>query len=357
MSKVYYVSSGLEGSYNVRCLLPLQASGWNGDRTTLLLKQATPENKAKASLDADIVVFHRPIAKELLELARILKKQGKKIVMDNDDTLKDDNGFKFNAYMDEARVKKGMKTMNLALDTFAEEADMITCSTEFLKEEYLKVNKNVEVLPNCVDPFYYPEPIENDTDIIRIGMTGSVGVTNDIEALKPIIAHYENDKRVRIVLLSLPEKGQNDIYKELYSEQYAYWSSVNVEWHPFAKVDEYYKVLNELKLDLVIIPRADTYFNRCKSNLKFLENSMLNIPTIAQSFPTNDSPYEVNLEDAGRMLLAGNAEEFIEQIEKLIADKELRKKIGKEAHEYVLENYDIEDNAHLWEKAYNKLNK
>ncbi|HDO20102.1 MAG TPA: glycosyltransferase family 1 protein [Candidatus Bathyarchaeota archaeon] len=355
--KVYYVGTGLEGCYNVRCLFPLQENGWNGDRTTFMLNKSTPEDKAKASLDADIVVFHRPLGKDILELARILKSQGKKVVMDNDDTLKDDNGFKFNEFMDEKRVKKGMEKMNRALDTFAAEADMVTCTTEFLKKEYEKVNKNVEVLPNCVDPFYYPEPIENDTDVIRIGMTGSVGVTNDIEACKPIIKHYENDPRVKLVLLSVPPKGQNDIYKELYSEQYAYWSSVNIEWHPFAKVDEYYKVLNELKLDMVIIPRADTYFNRCKSNLKFLENSMLEIPTVAQSFLTNDSPYEVNKEDAKHLLLAGNSDEFIEKIELLIADKELRKKMGKEAHEYVLKNYTIEDNAHLWEEAYNKLNK
>ena len=355
--KVYFVGTGLSGCYNVRCLFPLQENGWNGDRTTFLLKQATPENKAKASLDADIVVFHRPIAKELLELARILKKQGKMIVMDNDDTLKDDNGFKFNAYMDEARVEKGMKTMNLALDTFAVEADLITCTTDFLKTEYEKINPNVVVLPNCVDPFYYPEPLENDTDVIRIGMTGSVGVTNDIEALKPIIAHYENDKRVRLVLLSVPPKGQNDIYKELYSEQYAYWSSVNIEWHPFAKVDEYYDKLNELKLDMVITPRADTYFNRCKSNLKFLENSMLAIPSICQSFPTGDSPYQQNKADADYLLLAGNADEFIEQIEKLIADKDLRKKMGKNAKEYVEANYSIEKHAHLWEEAYNLITK
>jgi len=184
-----------------------------------------------------------------------------------------------------------------------------------------------------------------------------VGVTSDIEALKPIINHYQNDPRVRLVLLSVPPKGQNDIYKELYSEQYAYWSSVNIEWHPFAKVDEYYDALNELKLDLVIIPRYDSYFNRCKSNLKFLENSMLEIPTIGQSFSTGDSPYEQNPEDAKHLLLAGNTEEFIKQIEKLIKDSELRRKIGKDAHDYVLENYSIEDNAHLWEEAYSKLTK
>ena len=210
--KVFFINSGnLNGCYNVRCLFPLQANGWNGDRTTFLLKQMTPEDKAKASLDAEIVVFHRPLAKQLLELAMILKKQGKKIVMDNDDTLKEDNGFKFNEYMDEKRVEQGIEKMTLALNRFAEEADLITCTTEFLKKEYEELNPNVVVLPNYIDPFYFPKPKSNETDIIRIGITGSVGVTNDIEALKPIIDHYQHDKRVRLVLLSIPPKGENDI--------------------------------------------------------------------------------------------------------------------------------------------------
>jgi len=353
--KVFYVNSGLNGSYNVRCLFPLQANGWDGDRTTFLLKQMTPEDKARAAISADIVVFHRPVAGQLLALARILKKQGKKIVMDNDDTLQEDNGFKFNDYMNEKRVEKGIEKMSSALNVFAKEADLITCTTEFLKKEYEKINDNVVVLPNCVDPFYFPKPTKNETDVIRIGMTGSVGITNDVETLRPIIDHYQNDKRVRLVLLSIPPKGENDIYKELYSEQYAYWSSVNIEWHPFVKVDEYYKVLNELKLDMVIIPRYDSYFNRCKSNLKFLENSMLEIPTIGQSFPTKDSPYEVNPEAAKHLLLASNTEEFISQIEKLIANKDLRSQIGKDTKKYVLANYTISKNAYKWSEAYKTI--
>jgi len=353
MAKVYFVNSTLEGCYNVRCLFPLQACGYDGDRTSFNIKQRTPEQKSKAALDAEIVVFHRPIERAKLVLAEILKKAGKKIVMDNDDTLKEDNGFKFNDLMNEERVKRGLEKMNTAIDEFAKQADLITCSTEFLKQEYLKLNKNVAVLPNYIDPFYFPEPLRNETDIVRIGITGSVAMTSDINVLKPIIEKYQNDPRVRLVLLSLPATGNNEVYKQLYSEEYAFWSGANVEWHPFSKVDEYYEVLNSLKLDFVIIPRADTYFNRCKSNLKFLENSALEIPTIAQSFLTGDSPYQGE-EDAKHLLLAGTQEEWVAQIEKLIADKELRRKLGAEAKAYVLAKYDINkpENSNKWVEAY-----
>src|ERR1035437_6156039 len=101
----------------------------------MTLSVPTPENKAKALVDADVVVFHRPERDEYLIVARKLKEVGKKIVMDNDDTFKDHNGFKFNELMDEEKAKRGLESSKNNLETFAKEADLITVSTEFLKKE------------------------------------------------------------------------------------------------------------------------------------------------------------------------------------------------------------------------------
>lgn len=353
--KVFYVGSGLAGCYNVRCLFPLQANGWDGDRTTFMAGRMSPENKAKAAQDAEIVVFHRPEDENKLKLAKILKGIGKKIVFDNDDTYKDDGGFVFNEFMNKERLEKGLKTLNESIDSFIKIADLVTCSTPFLAEEYKKLNDNVVVLPNCVDPFYFDEPLKNETDVVRIGITGSVAITSDMEVLRPIVEHYQKDKRVKIVLLSMPPDKQNKITRELYSDEYKFWESVDIEWQTFVPAEDYYRTLNELRLDMVIIPRHDNLFNRCKSNLKFLENSMLEIPTIAQSFPTHDSPYEQDPEDKEYLLLATDFNSWIEQIEKLINDKELRLSMGAKAREYVEKKYNIEDNAYKWKEAYEKL--
>lgn len=352
--KVYFMGS-LEGCYNVRCLLPLQENGWDGDRTTLTLQRISPEQKAKALIESDVVVFHRPEKDEHLLVARKLKAVGKKIVFDNDDTYKDNNGFKFNNLMSEEKMKAGLGQLDKNIGTFVKEADLVTCTTDFLKKEYEQINPNTIILPNYIDPFYFPEPKRNEEDIVRIGITGSVGITSDVEVLKPIIEHYQKDPRVRLVLLSLPPEGENEIYKKLYSEEYAFWNKVNIEWHSFVSSDIYYDYLNNLKLDMIIIPRKDSLFNRCKSNLKFLENSMLEIPSVAQSFYTNDSPYEVNPADKDYLLLATDTTSWIEQMEKLITNKELRREMGRKAREYVTENYSIEKNAHKWKDAYESL--
>lgn len=354
--RVYYVGSGLRGCYNVRCLLPLMENGWDGDVTSFIdTEEKTPEQKKDGVMNADIVVFHRPEHPDKLKLARYLKQLGKKIVFDNDDTYKDNEQVKLNKYMNKERVDRGLKAINGVIDTFIKESDLVTASTEFLAEEYRQLHDNVITLSNCVDPFLFDEPLRNEGEKVRIGITGSVGVTSDLDILKPIIEHYQDDPRVQIVFFSLHQPSeQTKLIREIYVGEYEIFNSFrNIEWQPMVYASEYYDTLNSLKLDIQIIPRVDTYFNKCKSNIKFLESSMFEIPVVAQGFADGKSPYQGK--DEPYLLIANNTQEFITQIEKLIADKELRRDMGRKAREYVEREYSIENNAHKWEEAYNTI--
>lgn len=331
-------------------------NGWDGDITSYLeIEEKTPEQKKDGVMNADIVVFHRPEHPDKLKLAKYLKQMGKKIVFDNDDTYKDNEQVKLNKYMDKERVDRGLRAINGSIDAFIKESDMVTASTEFLAEEYRKLHNNVVTLPNCVDPFLFDEPLQNETDKVRIGITGSVGITSDLDILKPIVEHYQDDPRVQIVFFSLYGKEEKTkLVQEIYVGEYEILNSFrNIEWHPLVPAMEYYDTLNSLRLDIQIIPRTDTYFNRCKSNIKFLESSMFEIPVVAQGFADGKSPYQGK--DEPYLLIANNTEEFITQIDKLITDKELRRAMGKKAREYVENEYSIENNAYKWEEAYAKI--
>jgi glycosyltransferase involved in cell wall biosynthesis len=306
-------------------------------------------------------------------MARLLKDAGKKIVFDNDDTYKDMGGFKLSDELDHERMKRGLKRVNDGIDSFIIDADLVTCSTEFLATEYRKLNPNVVVLPNCVDPFYFDEPLRNETDVVRIGITGSIAVTTDIKILAPIMKHYENDKRVRLVLFSLPPNRQDKTLRKLYAEEYKVFDSMNFEWQAFVPIDQYFDKLNELRLDIMIIPRSDNYFNRCKSNVKFLEASGFEIPVIASGFPDKQSPYEQNPEDAKHMVIVpcegyeaskkkgepwkadSQTDLWIREIEKLIKDKALRREMGAKAKKYVFDNYNINRKYYLWANAYESI--
>lgn len=335
--------------------MPLVACGFDGDNTSLNYHARTPEDKARAAKDADIVVFHRPEDARKLELIRALKKLGKKIVVDNDDTYKDHASVKINEYMDKERVGRGLAMVNGIFDQALLEADLVTTTTEWLADEYKKLNPNTVVLPNCIDPFYFDEPLRNETDVVRIGVVGSVITSTDLDVLIPIVKHYEKDNRVRLVMLGLPpNRKTNPIVESIYKDEYKFMDSVDVEWHAAVNADKYYDKLNSLRLDMMIIPREDNYFNRAKSNLKFLEASMFEIPVIAQGFADGKSPYQ-KPEDAEHMIIVTDNSQWIPEIEKMIADKEGRRERGRKAREYVVANYDIADKAHLWEEAYSTL--
>ena len=95
----------------------------------------------------------------------------------------------------------------------------------------------------------------------------------------------------------------------------------------------------------MVIPRKDNYFNRCKSNLKFLEASLLRIPVIAQGFEDCLSPYQVNKEDSKHMEIVIDNDTWYDKIVELLLDEHKRVKMSEFAHDYVLKNYNIKDNA------------
>ena len=79
--------------------------------------------------------------------------------------------------------------------------------------------------------------------------------------------------------------------------------------------------------------------------------SMLEIPTIAQSF--RDSPYE-ELDGKIGIKITDNSK-WLEAIMDLANNKEKRLKMGRDAKQYVLDNYTIQKNAYKWAEAYNKI--
>ncbi len=336
-----------EGCYYCRCMIPMIAGGWDGDKSSLREPHFTAESMAQACLDADVVVFHRPNDDRCLEIARLLREQGKKIVMDSDDTYKDVDGHKFE-YL--------LNRIDGYLDEFGRQADLITCSTEFLAKEYRELNKNVVVLPNYVDPDIWPEPERNEGEKVRIGIVGSPAYESDLNGFRDVLLALNDKSDVQLVLFGLPPKNEATakIVQPVHKQDYAFWESLNIEWQPLVSMADYFETLNDLKLDLMLIPRADRYFNRCKSNLKFLEASMLEIPVIAQGFKTNDSPYQ-GIEDSKYMTIITDNNKWLEEIDFLIQDKELRREIGKRAREYVIENYSIDDHINKWIKAYAEL--
>lgn len=335
-------------------MLPVFHNGFNADRITMSGERLPIAEIRQAVMSADIVVFHRPEEKYYHNLADMLIRDGKKIVMDNDDTFKIDDHHPLAGFQPDGNYSKILKERAKSIDDFMLKSDLVTTSTEFLAKEYREVNNNVIVLPNCVDPIDWDKPLRNDGSQIRIGMVGSVAYEYDYLHLKPLIKKLSKRDDVKFILFGLGDnehRKNNPRVTKAFKDEYSFWDSIDKEQIPWCPIHEYPRKLNEAKLDIMLIPRRENYFNRCKSNIKFLEAAICEIPVIAQSF--SDSPYEEITPDMG-VLIKDNSQWEVE-IEKLIMDKNKRRKMGQQAKVYTLKNYNIEDKYSKWFDAYQKI--
>lgn len=345
--KVYMLHSEYSGCSYVRQFIPMKANGWTGDELKLGVERIE-QLKIRDAIESDIIVAHRLDDIKKKDFIKELKNVGKKIVVDNDDTINIE---------EIGSLSKAMQYQGNIAEAFRN-ADMVTCSTDFLKKEFEQYNKNVVVLPNCVclDDWKFEKAI-NNTNKIRIGIIGSNIYKEDAGEFIDIIKQLSTDNRVKLVVFGLvnPNTTDNQVALNLFKDDLYLWKGLNVEWHEFVDIDLYPKTLNDLKLDFAMIYRKDNYFNHCKSNIKFLECSMLKIPVIASSFSDNNSPYDNDIVSYDNGILCKTKDEWQEAIELMINDKDLREKLGESAYKYVSFNYDIEKNKHLWKNAYKSL--
>lgn len=341
MINAYFIANFADGCYYYRCYLPLLHNGWDGSYISMRSGLKSSEQQAREVMKQQVVVFHRPSDVKKLELAKMLKSQGIKIVFDNDDTYKE--------LGDNMNFKDVLAPQNAILEEFMGIADLCTTTTDFLAEEYRRKNRNVIVLPNFIDPDDWETPKRNKGDKVRIGLVGSVTHNSDYAEIKPLLEKLSKDNRVQLVIMGM--RNVPEEFKQKMQDEIDFWESLNVEWVESVRNYKYQEALNDCRLDVMLIPRLDNYFNRCKSNCKFLEASMLEIPVIGQSFPDGLSPYDNN----PVVRTASSLSEWETEVERLITDKELRRKLGKDAKKYVLKNYNIKDKYKLWEEAYKSI--
>lgn len=352
--KVYYISSNYDGCNYLRCMLPMWFNGWDGDKTSLGHPRKDTTKVRNELMSSDVIVFHRADKVEHHRVGMELKRLGKKIVFDNDDTFQLEKGHPFYE-LDGFGDKQNLEFTNNIINNFILNSDLVTCSTEFLKKEYEKINPNVVVLKNYVNPDDWPKPKRNETDKVRIGIVGSSAYSLDHEIIDPILEKLSNRDDIQLVLFGLHSRQKridNPKVSEIYKKEYEFFDAINIEHFPWVPMHKYFETLNNLRLDILLIPRADTYFNKCKSNVKFLEAAMCEVPVITNSFP--DGPYEKDINGKNGILVK-DSKDWDKQIERLIKNKDLRRKMGSAAKKYVLKNYDINKHYEEWRNAYSNL--
>lgn len=299
----------------------------------------------------DVVVFQRPKDSHTLNIVLTLKEMGKKVIFENDDTYLVGKGIKMEALKTEQH-RKIAEYFDKNSQDILRICDGAIASTETLAKEYAGINPNVVVLKNCIDPLDEFPCKKNETGKFRIGFIGSVTTNDDYLHIKEQIKQLDARGDVTVVVLGVKYKdGHHLSYMD---GDYLFWNSLkNIEWHPYVNVTEYMMTIADMALDLAIIPREESYFNRCKSNIKFLEMSLLGIPVIAQGFSDGTSPYQ-GADEKHMTVIVDNATWYSKIVE-IKDDYKKYKRIAESAKRYVLKDYNISTYAKEWTKAIKKL--
>ena len=314
--------------------------------TGIDLKYGIKNNRVNFdSIDqSDFVLIQRDFAQEFDRYESVVnyaRSKQKAIVYDIDDLLID---------LPEIHPDRIHRTFTHALLPIIHsitESDLITVSTEKLKEVLSPYNPNITVLPNFLDTNYwqFKKPILktiNDTPI-TIGYMGGGSHTPDLEFIEPVItrllAQYGDRISFRVwglkpteSLLQLPQTK---------------W--IKVSTYSYADFVDFFQ---RQEADIFIAPLADNLFNRCKSEIKYLEYSTLGSATIA----SNLEPYNRIIKHGENGFLASSHLEWENYLTQLIEDGELRYTLALNAQQTVQDSWLISKNAQLWPAAYQNLN-
>lgn len=158
-------------------------------------------------------------------------------------------------------------------------ADKVTCTNEFIKEsltEFIEPDKII-VIPNSLDysrwRIDYYEP--NDKLNFLYAGSNTHWNVNDTGDFHKGLINYLKDKEVNIM-------GTNPTFLNVHSN--TPWVDVNSYPIIFAS--------RALQNRFVLAPLQDNYFNKCKSDLKYLECCAVGRVALVSTF--TDSPYNLS---------------------------------------------------------------
>lgn len=217
-------------------------------------------------------------------------------------------------------------------------ADHLIVSTEAIKRNVLKYNPYITVIPNAIDPkiWYRKNKLKKDGKV-RIVWISSGSHFADLPVINPVMKHIL--AKYPHVEFHFAGMTWDDSAKDRF---FHHTGSGNYENFP--------KWYADLGADIAIAPLKDTEFNRAKSNIKWMEAAMLEIPTVASDV----EPYRC-IQHGKTGFLASSQDQFIKYLSLLIEDEKKRKEVGKAAKKEVLANWTIDKFLPKYVEVFDKL--
>jgi len=283
----------------------------------------------------------------------------------------------------------------------------IITTTPIFAEEIKRLNKNVFVLPNAINP--EEKQFQNNTkpsDRIRIGWLGGSSHLKDLEILNGVVTNIKNAgllDKVQFVLCGYDLRGTMTmidkktgkqkqrkikptesvwyLYEKIFTDNYSIVSDKYKKFLLSFENKEYDDVENEPYrrvwtkpitsyaanynlFDISLAPLKESVFNKVKSQLKVIEAGFHKKALIAQDF----GPYQIDIKNmyqrGGELDLTGNGmliptnknnKFWFKHLKKLIENPQLIKDMGEKLYNTVNGVYDMKSVCKKRKELYVKL--
>jgi glycosyltransferase involved in cell wall biosynthesis len=284
---------------------------------------------------ADLIIIQRGFPCKLtLPIINKCLDSGKPVIYDIDDNLLEIPSVNPIGRIDQNKAY---------LIKMIEKCHSVTVSTDELKKKILGINPHVHVLPNLLNDniWKFNQKRYEKKGQLTIGYAGTITHENDLGQIELAIEKIGNEYGTQVNFLFFG--CVTDFLKK----------ECNVHCIQFeSNYTKYAQKLQQLDLDIMVVPLEDNEFNRCKSNIKWLEVSSCGIPGIYSDLP----PYNSCVKHLRNGMLAGNNYlEWFDAMVYLIENPEMRKMIGQTAQMDVMHGYRMSDHADIFLNTYQKI--
>ena len=324
-------------------------------RTISKFGSTSEEAWPKVAQEYDLIhIRYADNARSVSDLLAMAEHFNKPVLMDIDDDLfsLEESNPAYEEYKEGSRARAVMAATMACVDG-------ITVSTEPLKESifnHLKEKHGIEpkifVLPNCNDKNDWKLRKKKVGSSVVIGWHGSITHNADLDSVIPALnIILEKYKHVYIEILGGITQGYTDDFLKKFGNN-AYRVKVNYNGTPsWAGFPE---LLASQEWDIGIAPVIDSKFNQSKSHIKWMEYASIGIPCVASKVYPYFTPIQgvETIVDGKTGYVAGTTEEWVEKLGQLVTNQELREQIGRNAKNYIDENWQWSSHIHKWKEVY-----
>lgn len=242
----------------------------------------------------------------------LLRRRAKKIVYDFDDSV---------MYRNSTREDPVSDTRRRRFVQMVKASDFVIAGNEFLKDQVLPFNSNVEVIPSSIDGGRYDPKDYSLKKGVTLGWIGDHGSIHYLEKMKPVFE--EVGKRYPHAELKIV----CDIFFDCDRMKV-----VKKEWRSEEEVTDLQS------FDIGLMPLIDDPWSWGKCGLKIIQYQGVGVPVVC-------TPVGINrdlVEDGVNGFYAMTPDQWVEKLSILIEDASLREKMGREGRERVMERYTVQ---------------